>query len=290
MRRFLGLILFALISSTAFAAPIVVLVPGFFNSLAPGSLQGPYFSGTIVGTLKKRAPVFVVRNLVPFAGVEENGRILSDYLVSLNQRYPNEKIVLIAHSAGGFYALHALTAHPELPVAAVVTLATPYDGSEFIENLTTDFPGIRKLTKFLNLSSLEEFRPANTAQILRKYYVPQSVRWIAVGGSQPECNLLNCADAGHLSWLLSLTQRLMSTESDGIVTLESALGRETSLLHADGTTFEMERWSDLNVGLEHWEMVQDSNLFRLIGVLNTGYISQRQKQVYNELLDRLGYF
>lgn len=289
MTRIASFLFVMFMSAAANAAPLVVLVPGFFNSLAPGSAAGPYFSSAIVNTLEQRATVFVVSNLSPVGTVAENGELLATYLEGLSAKYPGQKVTLITHSAGAFYAFHALTTHPSLPVQNIVTLAGLYNGSEFIDNLTSSFPGMATVEKYIGLQSLGEFRAANSAQMLASFRIPDAVHIYALAGTQSSCLAVTCADAHYLSWILTLTGGLIPGASDGIVQQTSALATGITMRATSGKTFRPVVWSDLNVALEHWEMVVDASLFLAIGVVDTGYISSQQQYVYSEILNRLGY-
>jgi pimeloyl-ACP methyl ester carboxylesterase len=258
---------------------IVVLVPGFFNSLAPGNQYGPYFSKAIVETIEKRATVAVVDNLAPVGGIDENAHHLVEYLDNLQKQHPNETFTLITHSAGGLYVLAALKEKPSLPVKTVVTLAAPYQGIDFIENLGEHVPGLDSLVHYLNLDALREFRLAAMADRMRASQLPLNVRWVAIAGQQKACFMISCAQSKRLSWVLSISDSLMSGSTDGIVTVPSALGANLP--------FKMERWTDFSIPLEHWEMVEEANLFHLIGVVDTGHIEKLQKQVYSQILDRV---
>ena len=43
----------------------------------------------------------------------------------------------------------------------------------------------------------------------------------------------------------------------------------------------------MDYGLEHWEMVQDYRIFRLVGVTNVNWIETRQREMYEAILGRL---
>lgn len=282
----LGLILF--FACGALAKPVVVLVPGFFNSLAPGSEKGPYFSHTILTTLQNRAKVYVVDNLSPVGSVADNGNRLATFLTSVAHDNPGAPISLITHSAGGYYAFYALSHHSEFPVKAVVTLATPYRGVEWLTDLTLLHPELEAIADYLSLGSLREFEAANALKLAESFRLPEGLRVVAVAGTQDPCGGLDCSQAEKLSWPFAITQKIMSEASDGIVNRDSALATNVHLLRLSGRAVDIERWTDMNIGLEHWEMVLDANLGHLLGVVNTDYVDRRQKEFYAQILDRLG--
>jgi pimeloyl-ACP methyl ester carboxylesterase len=273
--------------------PVVVLVPGFFNTAVPGDIKPsdgyiPYFSQAIIETIRARATVVVVDSLLPVGTVETNGVLLERFLAATIDRFPGRKLIVIAHSAGGLYLMRALTNRPELPIKTVVTIATPYTGIEFIDRLTNSVPGLDSLAHYLNLDSLREFRESNMGNVLKRFSVPDHIRWVTISGHQPACFLWTCGDSRYLSWLLSITQHLMRHSSDGIVTVPSALGSEVKIRAQSGQTFKLEPWADFNFALEHWEMVEDYRYFHALGVLDVGNIRDRQTRFFDAILDRLG--
>ena len=285
----LFVVLFALVCSSVGRAderkPVVVLVPGFFNSVTPGHVRDgkyvPYFSSVIVDTLKERGyPVAVATRLAPVDTVEQNGDRLVEILVEISCRFPGREMIVLAHSAGGLYSMRALTLRPDLPVSTLVTLATPYGGVDFIEKIASHLPIAEKIATHLNLESLREFRPSNMERVLSRLAMPSRVRWIALTGQQPPCFLINCYQSRRLNWVLSITHALMKGQSDGVVTTTSAL--------AGGLSFAgLERWADFDIGLEHGEMVQEAELFALLGVTDTPRIARRQREYIGEIFRRL---
>src|SRR4051812_28088094 len=121
----LVLVTAALVLSTAARADeplkgVVVMIPGTFNSLAPGYLRrssvgglweaNPYFSIDAVSSVESRGyKAYVVRDLVPFGQFEANGaRALREIEAWYDAKFPNHDvpITLLGHSAGGFYGLY----------------------------------------------------------------------------------------------------------------------------------------------------------------------------------------
>lgn len=275
-------------------APGVILVPGFFNSLAAGYARqnppvtqqkalerAPYFSLAIVETLEKTgSPVVVVDNLDPLGSIETNGALMLEFLRELPQRRPQFKgreWIAIGHSCGGLYTLHALTAAPSLPIKTLVTISTPFRGLGFIENLSANIPFISELASLINLESLMQLRERDVAMAVAKLHPPESLRIIATGGWQQACSIFNCHEAGTLSWVLSITDALVREISDGIVTWSSMIPERKFL------PFTIEPRPDLAVSLEHWEQVQDYRFFSLIGTDDIETIHDRQVQFFNSL-------
>ena len=272
--------------------PYYVLVPGFFNSLVPGAIHKgqakPYFSTAVVRTLAAKGDVAIVDGLHPTGTIAQNGETLLGFLRTLEEKNPGRRFSLIGHSAGGLYILHALSSYPSFPADVVVTMATPYGGIDFIDRLAKGMPGLEKLSEFLKFASLKEFRRERMVDVLQRYAVPEGLRWIAIAGEQPPCLLLQCADAKHLSWLLTITQNLTRKPSDGVVSVDSALALGTRVLRSrSGGVHPIERWEHKIFPLEHWEMVEESVLFKLLGVSNTSQIRDLQVSFFSELAESI---
>lgn len=257
-------------------AKLLVLVPGFFSSFAQ-----PYFSDHIVSHLERQGyTVEVVQNLNPIGKVSENSQSTLDSLQAIAKKHSHQPMTIIGHSLGGIYSLVALNTDKTLPVQNVVTIATPYEGVGIVNGIDANFPGVSDLADFLHLESLVEMRTANVQAILKKYPIPENVRWIALGGYEKRCLMLTCAWPERLSWIMSVGQFFIGRDpSDGIVTTGSALAINSKL--------KIERWQDMVVPLEHWEMVLDHRVFGALGVANTSWIHAQQIQLYSNILKRL---
>jgi len=273
--------------AVAAAKPLVVLVPGFFNSLALGYSRDnsshrqvkPYFSQNIVETIEARGYlVSIVDNLEPLGSIETNGRHLADFLTRLQAQDPQQKMILIAHSAGGLYALSAFHLQPQLPIETVVTLSTPYEGVAFLDRMSI-LPGIDSFQRFVNLQSLIQLREQNVRTFIENTPFPKNVRWVAMGAFEASCHIVDCYLPNRLSWVMSLTQMWIGQPSDGLVTVKSAL--------AENLNLPIERWSDVVVPLEHWEAVQDHRLFSLLGVSHTVWVRDQQTLLFQLIIDRL---
>ena len=281
------ILIYILIAPLAMASnrePVIVLVPGFFNSLS----VDPYFSKAILQTLQARGlDVLAVDNLDPIGSVEENGLRLNHYLNANVSRFPNRNLVVIGHSAGGLYTLQALTNDPSLPVQTLISIGTPFTGVQFIDRLTSRIPGLESLASFLHLASLREFTAEKMLNVTQRFRVPSHLRLITVAGYQEACFLTSCTTSRNLSWILSIAQRLMSEKSDGVVTVRSALAEGLILRGWDGQPFPIERWDDFLIPLEHWELVQEGRWFKTLGITDTAEVSALQARTFNWILDRL---
>ncbi len=63
--------------------------------------------------------------------------ILVLYLRAIHRRHPRERLILVGHSAGGVVARLAMVEHPEIPVYALITIASPHLGTEKAEMALT---------------------------------------------------------------------------------------------------------------------------------------------------------
>lgn len=75
----------------------------------------------------------VTAELPSEAAIEIQATILAQYLQDITKRFPNQSIHLIAHSAGGLVSRLALVNNPNLPIAQLITIATPHMGSPMAE-------------------------------------------------------------------------------------------------------------------------------------------------------------
>jgi len=60
-------------------------------------------------------------------------RQLSFYLHWLQQRHPDNSMILIGHSAGGVVARLSMIFHPDIPVKGLITIASPHLGTDKAE-------------------------------------------------------------------------------------------------------------------------------------------------------------
>jgi pimeloyl-ACP methyl ester carboxylesterase len=107
-------------------------------------------------TLEKTAKQIVTAELPSVAPIEVQAELLSRFLRDIHARYPDKKIHLVAHSAGGIAARLTLIRNPDLPIVQLVTIATPHLGSPLAElaNKLAESP-VELLTPILGMNSLE---------------------------------------------------------------------------------------------------------------------------------------
>ena len=102
--------------------------------------------------------------------------------------------VIVAHSMGGLYAAHLVHATGQYGVRGVVTISTPYNGSEKANQLAMIFPEYQMLHDIGSNS-----KPVRRSQeVLANIYIP----WLQIVTTK-----------GHVP--------LMSRPNDGVVTIDS---------------------------------------------------------------------
>ena len=60
-------------------------------------------------------------------------RYMEQYLDVIRKLYPNESLILAGHSAGGVLGRLYMVEHPEIPVGALITFASPHLGTDSAE-------------------------------------------------------------------------------------------------------------------------------------------------------------
>lgn len=126
-------------------AETIVLIHGYLASpanwrasgvasvlVAEGWRDGGHLAMTSAGALAP-PPVagkrFVTLDLPTEAPIGEQARLLNLHVAALKARSPEEKIVLVGHSAGGVAARMAMVVSRDTAVKGLVTIASPHLGS-----------------------------------------------------------------------------------------------------------------------------------------------------------------
>lgn len=142
-------------------AEVIVLVHGYHSSGATwrtsgvmASLHahgwrdaGDYFL-TPAGATPNRPPLpetdhlAVTIDLPSEAPVTIQASLLKRYLDRIRQDYPKQKLIIVAHSAGGVVARYHLVRQPEASITALLSLASPHLGTASAElgALASDSP------------------------------------------------------------------------------------------------------------------------------------------------------
>ena len=157
MKRFLIILLLSL--STAAQADMVVLVHGYLGSAASWEASG--VTQTLARNGWQRAGVLTPRGLMPvraeiqgdsfytaelpsMAPVRVQANLLSRMLGAVQQRHPDEPVILVGHSAGGVVARMALVQGGIKKPKALITIAAPHLGTlravEALDETDDPFP------------------------------------------------------------------------------------------------------------------------------------------------------
>lgn len=124
---------------------------------------GHYFFSQGDAILKKPDQFTLARNLyftidLPTeASFQFQSVILNTYLQHLRQAYPEEKLILVGHSAGGVLSRYVMVKNPQLHVDTLITISSPHLGSDLAE-----------LAKIIGNSPLALFTPLIGAQTLNR--------------------------------------------------------------------------------------------------------------------------
>ena len=267
-----------LISFSAKASEVVVLVPGFFNSFTP-----EYFSQDVISSLaKKGLKVYVADNLNGIGTIEDNGSRVEKFLKAVEAAEGHHvDFNIVAHSAGGFYSLWVANRH-NFSIKNIYTISTPYLGVEFIQTWIDNCLLFRGLTEFAHLESLKELTAIGAENFLKNVRVDAKTKIYAFGGTQDES--IDVTDARNISAPFLVTSHYITYASDGIVAFRSSIG-VGQVQTTDGR--KAMQFSDHNfrINLDHWEQVLDSRSFLMLGIRNTDYIRREQIRFYSGLAD-----
>ncbi|OUD14326.1 esterase/lipase family protein [Thioflexithrix psekupsensis] len=119
------------------------------------------------------------------------------YLQLIQQRHPENELILIGHSAGGVVARFVLVSQPQWPVKALITIASPHLGTAWADTglsivhspfgWITPFLGLGTLNRSVGLyADLLPEMPGSFLFWLNRQPHPQDVEYIAIlRGSDP---------------------------------------------------------------------------------------------------------
>jgi triacylglycerol lipase len=138
------LILLLLLASTAVQADVAVLVHGYLGSATSWDVSG--VAPALQHNGWQRAGILTPRGLIPtradavgnkfytvelpsMAPVALQADLLSRMIGTLQQRHPDEPVILVGHSAGGVVARMALVRGGVKQPKALITIAAPHLGT-----------------------------------------------------------------------------------------------------------------------------------------------------------------
>jgi pimeloyl-ACP methyl ester carboxylesterase len=67
------------------------------------------------------------------ASIQNQAYYLTSYLHKIRSQYPDQKIILLGHSAGGVVARYVMVRNPELNISQLITIASPHLGTDTAE-------------------------------------------------------------------------------------------------------------------------------------------------------------
>lgn len=276
----------------------VVLVPGFFNSAIPGSSEDgnpwrqPYFSRDIIdGLVTAGYRPWVADNLNPVGSIEENGQRLVQFLVKKSADFGNDSVILVGHSAGGLYALWALSSHGgiEIPldIHRLVTVGTPFLGLDFLKSLERKGVPVQELITPFCLKNVMGLTEEKVHDFLSSIQFQKPLRIDSFAGYQPTGS--DFWNFQVLSGPLRFFQLLIAEPSDGIVSVRSALGLQAlNNQNHNQNEFLSTYIHRETIDLEHWELSADYRILKLSGVLNTSPLRREQRSSYVKILRAAG--
>jgi pimeloyl-ACP methyl ester carboxylesterase len=153
--RFISGILFIIVSAPLSAAQ-VVLVQGYLadtSSWVESGITrrleerhwrygGEFYYGSDGAGLKMRenrpsspaAPdSYYLVSLPTAASIQNQAFYLRAYLKEIRRQWPNEKLVLVGHSAGGVVARYVMVRNHDLAISQLITIASPHLGADSAE-------------------------------------------------------------------------------------------------------------------------------------------------------------
>lgn len=258
---------------------IVVFVPGFFNSFAP-----EYFSSDIVSAMQSKGyAVVIAQKLNPVGTIEDNGERVLKLFANLKQLAPNAEVNVIGHSAGGLYALYAINKGARY-IKTLVTVSTPFNGVEFVENWRDNSWAFRALMDVAHLDGLRQLTSPYVQRFIQSVRVPSTLKILAYGGYQPV--KWDVTNAANMTAVLSVTDAFIKGPSDGIVSFASATWT-TNIPTTEKTLNKVRTDKSFVLDLEHWEQCLDYRHFYMLGVRNPHVIRDRQVKFYSGIASML---
>lgn len=302
--------LFSLVASIAFSEcnpnKIVALVPGTLNSAVPGAPSSnpydrAYYSQSIIETVSKYAcNRYVIKGLSWFGDFQENGKVVFDELLewqSQHQELQGLPIEIIAHSAGGFYSLQAVSFNfskgSPLKFSKLHFLSTPMKGLE-LANILTANPFVRRQMekifnqnyKGLDVRGLWQLRTNEVEIFLGTLKIPNEIEVHTYAGVQKSPPSFEREfESAFLPPVFQAFEFLMDGLGDGVVSYESALGRPE--LHSSTGTQFTNLWPhpELEVPLDHVEEVWDYKYLEYLGFQKTQHVQQAQINFIEQVLN-----
>ncbi len=298
---------------------VMVMVPGTLNSLVPGAPedaisangnQFPYFSMAVRQVMESHfCAVHIISGLDYFGEFKKNGehtfeQTLSWYNALISELDYKPEVWFYGHSAGGLYSLYAAhlnernKAFQSLPIKKIVTMATPFNGVEFIDKLTSYNSFVAELVqKFIetawsiDLKGLWGLKKQNVRIFLYNLKLDPQIEIHSFAGAQSTTYSANeIMNAIFLSPPLNALQKLINSVSDGMVSLASVFN-QTILNKQTQDPIQylyVQSHNDYQINLDHIEQVWDYRYLKVLGTTNSDYVLEQQIKVYNDILQMSG--
>lgn len=120
------------------------------------------------GKQQKTKHQFYTIELPTEASIRNQSYFLSSYLKYLRKMAPDERLILVGHSAGGVLSRFVMVQNPDINISLLITIASPHLGSDLAElaNLVGNTP-LALFTPFIGAETL------NRSQELYKDLLPE---------------------------------------------------------------------------------------------------------------------
>ncbi len=113
-------------------ADVVVLIHGFLESAQDWYKHGVVAALSQQGWAPNRKGHQVITLNLPYAApIMGQVNVLSGFLKDIQHKHPEEKLILVGHSAGGVVARALVVYRPDIHVDCLITLAAPHNGTDW---------------------------------------------------------------------------------------------------------------------------------------------------------------
>jgi hypothetical protein len=287
----------------------VIFVPGTLNSAVPGGPSSNpydrlYFSKAMFDTAEKYScHIYVVKGLTWFGDFKSNGQIVYNEINEWLIRQPHLKAIpldIIAHSAGGFYALEAASLNAingsPLKFGRLNFLSTPMQGLELANVLTSNRMIRRQMEAIFNrqyktlgmdLRGLWQLRSEQVNEFLTSHQIANDLEIHTYAGIQaiPE-KIENSFDSPFLPPVFQAFEFIIDRISDGIVSFESAMGKAEIKGLNDNSAVHINVHPEALIPLDHVEQVLDYSYLKMAGFQKTDHVEREQIKFIELVLAR----
>lgn len=286
------------LANTAKATDLVILIPGTLTDLIPSSGKDlkhtHYFSNAILETISNRGYyVEVMEGLLPTGDLTINCNIAENKVQQLYKKWQGKisNVILLGHSMGGLLSLCVSSRNTDLPISKNILIATPLEGSFVAEHAFTNplwgdwlIDLAYDLSTFWDFRGLTELTQEKVNIFIKELLLPDDLKIYLATGSQKASELpFIIYDADYLSPIMAIASLDQEQDSDGIISVNSALGIHTNLKTISGKNILLNRLSQDIGFLDHAKQVIDYHWF--LGCTNQHLIEKRQRQFYTQVFN-----